>query len=166
MNFTIDIDKVNLAENRGLLAQCLEDAPYLSMVDVEFESGDTLRFLKMDKGEFLCGNKNMLSYSTDGFYRLLDDSNRDYEKIVSIYLSKPVQSDVAKKHEKFLYDLTEQYKGWVVGRRFISPDDPGYTQATYFLDAHNNFASVSRLQVALTILGDKAYEDFKKENEE
>ena len=163
MNITIDVDKVNLAENRDLLAQCLKDAPYLSMLDIEFEDGRTDKFLKMDKGEFLLSGEALLRYSTKDLYRLIDNSRSDYIQVVSIYLSKPVQSDLAKNHEKLLYNLTQQYEGDIVGRRFVSPNSPGYTQDVYFLDAHNNFAPVSRLQVVLTLLGSRVYEDFKKE---
>lgn len=164
MNITIDVDKVNLAENRDLLAQCLKDAPYLSMFDIEFEDGRTDRFLKMDKGEFLLSGEALLRYSTKDLYRLVDNSRPDYIKVVSVYLSNPVQSDLAKKHEKLLYNLTQHYEGHIVGGRFVSPNNPGYTQDVYFLDAHNDFAPVSRLQVVLTLLGDRVYDDFKKEN--
>lgn len=165
MIFKINTDKVNLAENRDLLEVCLKDAPYLSMIDIEFEDGSVDKFLKMDKGEFLHSGESLHRYSTEDFYRFIDDSSPDYIKVASIFLSKPVQSDLAKRHEKILYDLTQQYKGWIVGHRFVAVDNPGYTQGYIFLDAHNNFAPVSRLQVALTMLSRGSYEGFIKEGD-
>ena len=160
MIFQVNTDKINLAKNRDLLVTCLKDAPYLSMIDIEFEDGSTDRFLKMDKGEFLHSGEELHRYSTEEFYRFIDNSSPDYIKVVSIYLSKPEQSELVKSHEELLYNLTQQYGGWIVGHRFVSPNKPDYTQATFFLDAHNNFAPVSRLQVALTMLSSKSYNDF------
>lgn len=164
MIFKINTDKVNLAENRDLLKVCLKDAPHLSMIDIEFEDGSVDKFLKSDKGEFLHSGESLHRYSTEDFYRFIDDSSPDYIKVASIFLSKPVQSDLAKRHEKILYDLTQQYKGWIVGGRFICPTDPN-DYDKFFLDAHNNFAPVSRLRVALTMLSSGSYEGFIKEGD-
>lgn len=160
MIFQVDTDKINLAKNRDLLVTCLKDAPYLSMIDIEFEDGSTDKFLKMDKGGFLRSGGPLYRYSTDEFYRVIDDSG-----VESVYLSKPVQTDLVKRHEQILCDLSCQYEGSIIGHRFIAIDNGGYSNGTCFLDAHNNFAPVSRLQVALTMLSSGSYEGFIKEGD-
>lgn len=160
MIFKVNTDKVNLAENRDLLDVCLKDAPYLSMIDIEMTGGTTYRFLKMDKGEFLYADESLRRYSTEEFYKLIDG------KVASIYLSQAESSSLTRWHERLLNNLKEQYQGWIVGGRFICPTNPN-DYDKFFLDAHNNFAPVSRLQVALAMLKSEEYGSFiKKENKE
>lgn len=163
MIFEINTDSVNLAENRDLLDVCLNDAPYLTMIDIEMTGGATYRFLKMDKGGYLSAGESFSRYSTEEFYKLIDDGQ---SKVASIYLSQAEPSSLTKRHEKLLYDLQHQYRGWIVGGHFVCPTDPN-NHDKFFLDAHNNFATVSRLQVALAMLKSESYDGFiKKEDGE
>lgn len=144
MKITIDTQYINLATNLDVLDRCLEESGANTIVDLEIDN-ETITYIKDENGMFVDKDGESIEH-----YDLFDIISHAGQLCTFASVSEAEPTSTVTAHQNILAELDGLPNGQrVCDGRFISHNG-------FFLDAENNFESVSKLQVALWMVNKQA----------
>lgn len=159
MLVTVDTENIDLVHNTEVLEAALDALPAGWIVDLEFFEKGTFSFVKTCDGWFAGADDSFIWEGIADFIETIQGDNHLKKEAMSVAFRRPEISSMGERHNNALQKCRDAVNGeTVLDGRFIK-------YRNFFLDTENNFAPVSRLQVALTMLSSGSYEGFIKEGD-